>query len=69
MSEVKIDTRKVWFVDFPTYRYEQNVKELAAEKRLRVLDSKFKGTIKDDMVCKDEPKLTLKEEYKPKKGK
>jgi len=54
----------IWYVEFPTYRYTQDVKELAAKKGLRIVDAKFKGKNKQ---CENAPSLTLKDEYKPKK--
>lgn len=63
----KKDTRKIWFVEFPTYRYTQDVLEVARKNGLKVVDSRFKGEKRfKDMVTDKEPTLTLKKEYQPK---
>lgn len=49
---------KTWFVEFPTYRYKEDVSALAREKGLRVLDAKF-----DNGKGAKGPKLTLKPEF------
>lgn len=48
----------IWYVKFPTFRYNEDVKALAREKGLRVRDDRF-----DDGNGADGPKLTLKPEY------
>ena len=48
---------KVWFVDFPTHQYKEDVVELAKAKNLKIIDGKFKGSFD----CEEEekpPKLT-----------
>jgi hypothetical protein len=48
---------KPWFVGFPTYQYNENVKELARKHGLKIVDAKFQGTTpQSDGV----PKLTVK---------
>jgi len=54
------DEIKVWYVEFPTYRYEEDVKATARKAGLKVVDAKFKG---DNKQCANAPKLTLKKEY------
>lgn len=59
---------KVWYVKFPTYQYNEDVKLLAKENGLKIIDAQFD---KGDGV-KDAPKLTVKGEAvasKPKKPK
>ena len=56
----KKDTRPVWFVKFPTWKYNEDVKDLARRKGLKIVDAKFQG---DEDQCKDAPKLTVKDEY------
>ena len=46
---------KVWYVKFPTYQYNEDVKALAKENGLKIIDAKFD---KGDGV-KDTPKLTI----------
>ena len=45
-----------WFIEFPTYKYVEDVKKLAREKGLIIVDAKFQGTEKQ---CDNPPKLTL----------
>lgn len=45
-----------WFIEFPTYQYVEDVKKLAREKGLIIVDAKFQGTEKQ---CENAPKLTL----------
>jgi len=49
---------KVWYVKFPTYQYNEDVKTLAKENGLKIIDAKYD---KGDGV-KDAPKLTIKGE-------
>ena len=51
-----------WFIEFPTYQYVEDVKKLAREKGLIIVDAKFQGT---EQQCDNPPKLTLMGE-KPK---
>lgn len=51
---------KVWLVEFPTYQYEEDVKQLAKSKGLKVIDSRFAGSINPELVEKSPPKLTKK---------
>lgn len=46
--------KKIWYVEFPTYQYNEDVKELAREKGLTVIDAQFD----DGKGVKDAPKLT-----------
>ena len=57
------ERNKTWYVEFPTYRYSEDVKRLAKKNELTIVDSKFKGDAKQ---VANAPKLTLKDEYKPK---
>lgn len=58
---------KLWYVEFPTYQYNEDVKELAKENGLKIIDAKF--DVGDGV--KDAPKLTKIGEVKvvEKKGK
>lgn len=57
---------KIWYVEFPTFQYNEDVKALAKERGLIIIDAKFDA---GDGV-KDPPELSLKgTEPKPKKGK
>ena len=50
---------KVWYVDFPTYQYNEDVKAIAKEKGLKIIDARFKG--KNKQVA-NAPELTKKGE-------
>jgi hypothetical protein len=59
---------KVWYVKFPTYQYNEDVKALAKENGLKIIDAKYDN---GDGI-KDAPKLTIIGEVvasKPKKPK
>ena len=47
---------KIWYVEFPTFQYNEDVKALAKERGLTIIDAKFD----DGDGVKDPPKLTLK---------
>ena len=47
---------KIWFIEFPTYQYVEDVKKLAREKGFIIVDAKFQGTEKQ---CDNPPKLSL----------
>lgn len=47
---------KIWYVEFPTYQYNENVKELATKNGLRVIDALFDAGDGE----KEVPKLTKK---------
>lgn len=49
---------KIWYVGFPTYQYEEDVKVIAKERGLRIVDAKYKGGNKQ--VSKA-PELTKKD--------
>jgi len=61
---------KLWFVQFPTYRYTQDVKKIARAKGLKIIDAKFKNNYnpeKFDIASGAEiPKVTLKTEFQAK---
>lgn len=48
--------KKIWYVNFPTFQYKENVKELAIKNGLKIIDAQFQG---DNEQCKNAPKLTL----------
>jgi len=50
---------KIWYVKFPTYRYNQDVKALARKAGLEIIDAQFD----DGKGAEKTPKLTLKPEY------
>lgn len=48
--------KKIWYVEFPTYQYNEDVKALAREKGLTIVDAQFD----DGKGVKDAPELTKK---------
>ena len=45
---------KIWYVEFPTYQYNEDVKELAKKNGLKIIDAQFDAGDGE----KDVPKLT-----------
>lgn len=58
---------KIWLVDFPTYKYNEDVKDLARRNNLKVIDAKFSHEIDKEHVETSAPKLTLKKAATAKK--
>ena len=54
--------KEIFYVEFPTFRYEEDAKAVAAKNGLRIVDAAFQGK---NEQCKNVPKLTLKKEFKP----
>lgn len=52
----------VWYVQFPTYQYAEDVQTLAAEQGLRIVDARFQG---DANQCDNAPALTLSDGSAP----
>lgn len=46
----------IWYIEFPTYRYNEDVKAIAKERGLKIIDSKFQG---ENEQCENAPTLTL----------
>jgi len=59
-----IENKELWFVEFPTYRYTQDVKVLARKAGLKIVDARFKDEM-DMTQAPTAPKLTLKKQYAP----
>ena len=47
--------KNIWYVEFPTFQYKEDVKELARKNDLKVVDARFQGK---DNQCDDAPSLT-----------
>ena len=45
---------KIWYVEFPTYQYNEDVKQLAKKNGLKIIDAQFDAGDGE----KDVPKLT-----------
>ena len=54
--------KKIWLVPHPTSQFNENVKELAADNGLRIIDAKFTKEIHFDFIATDPPKLTKTKE-------
>lgn len=55
----------IWYVEFPTYQYNEDVKALAKKHGLKIIDAQFKS---DDTGADKTPKLTLKKDAKADKA-
>ena len=47
---------QTWYVNFPTFQYVEDVKDLARRNNLKIVDAVFQGNEKQ---CENAPKLTL----------
>ena len=45
----------IWFLEFPTFQYNEDVKDLARKNNLKIIDARFQG---DNKQCDKPPKLT-----------
>lgn len=55
--------RKIWLVEFPVYRYNQDVKAIARQKNLKIIDAKFAKNYagrEEVLTAEEAPKLTVK---------
>lgn len=62
-----MSNRKIWLVDFPTYQYNEDVKDLALKSGLKIIDSKHKKLVDKEFLAEDTPKLTFKKTKSAKK--
>ena len=46
---------QIWYVEFPTFQYNEDVKDLARKNNLKIIDARFQG---DNKQCEKAPKLT-----------
>jgi len=61
--------KKIWLVKFPSYIYTQNVKDIARQKGLKIVDAKYAENYngrEDVLTAQEAPKLTLKKEFQTK---
>lgn len=60
-----ITNKKLWFLEFPTYRYKEDVKKLAAKNYARIIDAKFRDQYSENTLKAMEinPNVTLKPEF------
>ena len=45
----------IWFLEFPTFQYNEDVKDLARKNNLKIIDARFQG---ENKQCDKPPKLT-----------
>ncbi len=64
MAKIKNDG--TWFIKFPTYRYNEDVKKLAKRNDLYIIDEKYQGDMEQ---CSKPPKITVNEAFTPGKTK
>ena len=55
----------VWYVEFPTFQYNEDVKDLARKNNLKIIDARFQG---ENKQCDNVPKLTKAGEKSNKKS-
>ena len=63
MAKLKNDG--TWFVKFPTFKYNEDVKGLARKNGLKIIDIKFMGDMEQHPKA---PKLTINEDFTPAKS-
>lgn len=52
--------KKIWLVPHPTSQFKEDVKLLAAQKLLKIIDAKFAAAIDPKRIASNAPKLTPK---------
>ncbi len=55
---MKTNSLKTWYVDLPSYHYEEDIKAIAKERGLKIVNARFKGNNKQ---VANAPKLTKKD--------
>jgi hypothetical protein len=58
--------RPIWYLEGPFYRYEQDVKRLAAKHGVRIIDAAVTADRAGAATPEQTPKVTLRPEYRPK---
>lgn len=54
--------KKIWFLEFPTFMYKEDVKALARKADVKIVDAKYKKDYPAEMIAEQVPKVTkLKE--------
>lgn len=56
--------KKIWFVKHPLSLYKEDVKSMATQKGLKIVDARFKDQFDPKVVEKSPPSLTLVKEEK-----
>lgn len=52
--------KKIWLVPHPTYQFKEDVKALARQNNLKIVDAKFASNYKQEVLVAEAPKLTKK---------
>lgn len=52
--------KKIWLVPHPIYQFKEDVKLLARQNNLKIVDAKFAKDFKSEMIATEAPKLTKK---------
>lgn len=55
----------VWYVEFPTFQYNEDVKDLAKKNNLKIIDAIFQG---DNKQCDKPPNLLQDKRLKRKRA-
>ena len=58
--------QKYWLIDMPLSQYSDDVKKLARDNNLAIIDSRFKDTVNPNRVAQAVPSLTKKRKRKAK---
>lgn len=58
MSKARRIARKIWLVVHPTHQYKEDVKMLALQNHLKIVDAQFADTYPADMIADKTPTLT-----------
>ena len=58
----KLENNGAWFVKFPTYIYNEDVKSIARKNGLKVVDIRYQGDMEQ---LPKAPKLTINKDFEP----
>jgi hypothetical protein len=58
--------QKYWLIDMPLSQYSDDVKKLARDNNLAIIDSRFKDTVNPNRLAQAVPSLTKKRKRKAK---
>ena len=52
--------KKIWLVHFPTHQFKEDVKALAKQNNLKIIDARYSHQIRSELVEQNPPSLTKK---------
>ena len=52
--------KKIWLVQFPTHQFKEDVKALAKQNNLKIIDARYSHQIRSELVEQNPPSLTKK---------